>query len=250
VSPGQIAFAALFHDRNFKFSVLPILFAFYTLHNQKIRLLQGILGKKGPKSYNVTPNQLRIFHMAQMSTNEIRGGVKVEVEGQPYTVVSNEFVKPGKGQAFNRIKLKHLMTGRVVERTFKSGEKLDLADVGEANMRMLYKESDAVVFMDDATFEQLHIPNKQISDIMQWLKEDLVYEVIFYKGSPITVEPPTFMELVITETSPGVSGDTASGRVMKPAILETGAKVQIPIFVDQGEKIRVDTRTGEYVSRV
>lgn len=188
--------------------------------------------------------------MAQMSTNEIRGGVKVEVEGQPYTVVSNEFVKPGKGQAFNRIKLKHLMTGRVVERTFKSGEKLDLADVGEANMRMLYKESDAVVFMDDATFEQLHIPNKQISDIMQWLKEDLVYEVIFYKGSPITVEPPTFMELVITETSPGVRGDTASGRVMKPAILETGAKVQIPIFVDQGEKIRVDTRTGEYVSRV
>lgn len=188
--------------------------------------------------------------MAQMSTSDIRGGVKVEVEGQPYTVVSNEFVKPGKGQAFNRIKIKHLITGRVVERTFKSGEKLDLADVSEAKMRMLYKEADSVVFMDDATFEQIHIPNQQVEDMMQWLKEDMVYQVIFYKGNPITVEPPTFMELLITETSPGVRGDTASGRVMKPAILETGAKVQIPIFVDQGEKIRVDTRTGEYVSRV
>jgi elongation factor P len=188
--------------------------------------------------------------MAQVSTSELKGGMKVEVEGQPYTIVSNEFVKPGKGQAFNRVKLKHLMTGRVVERTFKSGEKLDLADVAEANMRMLYKESDGVIFMDDANFEQVKILTAQLTDTEKWLKEDLLYEVIFYKGNPITVEPPTFMELVITECSPGVRGDTASGRVLKPAIVETGAKIQVPIFVEQGEKIRVDTRTGEYVSRV
>lgn len=188
--------------------------------------------------------------MAQVSTNEFKGGLKVEMDGQPYTIISNEFVKPGKGQAFNRVKLKHLMTGRVIERTFKSGDKLDLADVAEANMRMLYKEADGVVFMDDNTFEQVKIMSAQIGDTNQWLKEDLLYEVIFYKGEPITVEPPTFLDLIITETSPGVRGDTASGRVLKPALLETGAKTQVPIFVEQGEKVRVDTRTGDYVSRV
>ncbi|MBS0634428.1 MAG: elongation factor P [Verrucomicrobia bacterium] len=188
--------------------------------------------------------------MAQISTNEFKAGIKVEMEGQPYTIVSNEFVKPGKGQAFNRVKLKHLMTDRVLERTFKSGDKLDVADVEEKNMRMLYKENDGVVFMDDNSFEQIKIMNPQIGENGQWLKEDLVYEIIFYKGEPITVEPPTFLDLDITETSPGVRGDTASGRVLKPAIVETGAKIQVPIFVEQGEKVRIDTRTGEYVSRV
>ncbi len=188
--------------------------------------------------------------MAQVSTNEFKAGLKVEMEGQPYTIVSNEFVKPGKGQAFNRVKLKHLMTGRVIERTFKSGEKLDEADVVEANMRMLYREADGVVFMDDNSFEQITIQNTALGDTEQWLKEDLLYEVIFYKGAPVSVQPPTFLELKITESAPGVRGDTSSGRVLKPALLETGAKVQVPIFVEQGELIRVDTRTGEYVSRV
>ncbi len=188
--------------------------------------------------------------MAQVSTNEFKAGIKVEVDGQPYTIVSNEFVKPGKGQAFNRVRLKHLMTGRTIERTFKSGDKVDVADVVEAQMRMLYKESDAAIFMDDNSFEQLSIPLKSIGDSEQWLMDDFVYEVIFYKGQPVTVSPPTFMEMVIIETSPGVRGDTASGRVLKPAIVSSGAKIQVPIFVEQGEKIKVDTRTGEYVSRV
>ncbi len=188
--------------------------------------------------------------MAQISTNEFKSGIKVEMEGQPYTIVSNEFVKPGKGQAFNRVKLKHLMTGRVIERTFKSGDKLDVADVAESNMRMLYRETDGVVFMDDNSFEQVKIMTTAIGENDQWLKEDLLYEIVFYKGEPITVEPPTFLDLVITETSPGVRGDTASGRVLKPAIVETGAKIQVPIFVEQGEKVRIDTRTGDYVSRV
>ncbi len=188
--------------------------------------------------------------MAQTSTNEIRGGVKLVVEGQPYTVISNEFVKPGKGQAFNRIRMKQLLTGRVVEKTFKSGEKFDIADVSEVQMRMLYKEIDGIVFMDEQSFEQVKITLENIGDNIQWLMDDHLYEVVFYNGAPVSVEPPTFMELKITETSPGARGDTASGRVLKPAILESGAKVQIPIFVDEGEKIKVDTRTGEYVSRV
>ena len=158
--------------------------------------------------------------MAQISTNEFKAGVKVEVDGQPYTIVSNEFVKPGKGQAFNRVRLKHLLSGRTIERTFKSGDKVDVADVVEAEMRMLYKEADGVIFMDDTSFEQIKIPLANIGDTEQWLMEDFLYEVIIYKGEPVTVVPPTFMEMVITETAPGVRGDTASGRVLKQAITQ------------------------------
>lgn len=188
--------------------------------------------------------------MAQASTSEIRGGFKVVVEGQPYIIINNEFVKPGKGQAFNRIKMKHLMSGRVIEKTFKSGEKLDLADVAETQMRLLYKENDGVIFMDEKSYEQIKIPFENIGDTAQWLLDDHLYGVIFYNGEPVNVEAPTFIEMVITETNPGDRGNTASGRVLKPAILESGAKIQVPIFVEQGEKIKVDTRTGEYVSRV
>jgi len=188
--------------------------------------------------------------MAQLSTNELKTGLKVEIEGEPYTIVTNEFVKPGKGQPFNRVKLKHLITGRVIERTLKSGEKIEIADVAESKMRMLYKESDAIVFMDDHTFDQISIPLKVIGDREHWLMEEVTYDIVFYKGEPIEVVPPTFMEMKIVDTAPGVRGDTASGRVLKPAITESGAKIQVPIFVEQGEKIKVDTRTGEYVSRV
>jgi len=179
----------------------------------------------------------------------MRAGLKIEVEGEPYTIITNEFVKPGKGQAFNRVKLKHLKTGRVVEKTFKSGEKFELADVAEAKMRMLYSESDGVVFMDDVTFEQTTIRNELIGEQAQWLMEEVLYDVVFYKGEPIEVNPPTFMEMIVKETAPGARGDS-SGRVLKPAVTESGAKIQVPIFVEEGEKIKVDTRTGTYVSRV
>lgn len=189
--------------------------------------------------------------MGQVSTNEFKSGMKVEVEGQPYTIVSNEFVKPGKGQAFNRVKIKHIITGRVLERTFKSGERLEIADVEEMQVRMLYKEVDGVVFMDEKTYEQHKISNDSIGDVMQWLKEDFLYDIVFYKNNPVTVEPPTFMELRVIETaSGGDRGNTAGGRVLKASTVETGAKVQIPLFIDEGELIKVDTRTGEYVSRV
>lgn len=187
--------------------------------------------------------------MSQVSTGDARGGMKVEIDGEPYTVVANEFVKPGKGQPFNRIKLKHLKTGRVVERTFKSGDKLDHADVHETKMRMVYKETDSIVFMDDQTYDQISIPLSLIGDREQWLMEEVLYDVIFYKGEPIEVIPPTFMEMTITETAPGTRGDT-SGRVLKPAVTQSGAKIQVPIFVNEGDKIKVDTRSSEYVSRV
>ena len=186
--------------------------------------------------------------MSSITTNDIRVGMKVEVEKEPYLIIGNEFVKPGKGQAFNRIKMKNMVNGRVVERTYKSGEKLDLADIEEAQMRFLYKESDGAIFMDDKTFDQVTISNELIGNNQQWLMEEVLYQVIFYKGSVIEVTPPTFLEMKIVETSPGVRGDT-SGRVLKPAVTETGAKIQVPIFVEEGEKIKVDTRTGEYVSR-
>ncbi|GAB4192437.1 MAG: elongation factor P [Simkaniaceae bacterium] len=188
--------------------------------------------------------------MAQINTNQLKNGLKVEIEGEPYTVVGVEFVKPGKGQAFTRTKLKHLTSGRVLERTLKSGEKIDLADVHETKMRLLYQESDAAVFMDDHTFDQISVPLSNMGEATRWLKEDSVYDVVFYKGNAVDISPPTFMELKITETEPGVKGDTASGRVLKPATLETGAKIQVPIFINEGEVIKVDTRTGEYVSRV
>lgn len=187
--------------------------------------------------------------MAQVSTNEFKTGLKVEVEGEPYLMVGNEFVKPGKAQPFNRVKLKHLKTGRVIERTFKSGDRIPLADVEEKKMRMLYKESDGAVFMDEKTFDQISVPYTIISDKQQWLKEDVEYDLVFYKGEIIDFVPPTFMELVITETAVGLRGDT-SGRVLKPAMTDTGAKVQVPIFIEEGEKVKIDTRTGEYVSRV
>jgi len=187
--------------------------------------------------------------MAQIGTSEFRAGLKIEVDGQPYTIVSNQFVKPGKGQAFNRVRIRHLLTGRVIEKNFKSGETVDLADVSEAHLRLLYVDATGATFMDDNTFEQLMIPNEKLEDVKQWLMEEQMYAIVFYKGEPTSVEPPTFMEMEIVETAPGVRGDT-SGRVLKAAVTNTGAKIQVPIFVEQGEKIKVDTRTGEYVSRV
>ncbi len=186
--------------------------------------------------------------MASAATNDIRAGMKVEVDRQPFLILGNEFVKPGKGQAFNRIRMKNMINGKVVEMTYKSGEKLDLADIEESEMRFVYKEADSAVFMDEKTFDQISISNDVLGSNQQWLMEETVFHVVFYKGVVIEVTPPTFMEMLVKETAPGVRGDT-SGRVLKPAVTETGAKIQIPIFVDEGEKIKVDTRTCEYVSR-
>lgn len=187
--------------------------------------------------------------MASYNTNEFRGGLKIMLDGDPFTIVENEFVKPGKGQAFNRVKVRNLKTGRVVDKTFKSGDSVEAADVIDQNMQYLYTDGEFWHFMLPDTFEQFAADAAAVADAKQWLKEQDTCLVTLWNGSPLAVAPPNFVELTITETDPGVRGDTAQGGV-KPATLETGAVVRVPLFVEEGEVIKVDTRSGEYVSRV
>jgi elongation factor P len=186
--------------------------------------------------------------MASYSTNEFKGGLKIMLDGDPCSIIENEFVKPGKGQAFNRVKIRNLKTGRVIERTFKSGESVESADVLEVEMQYLYNDGEFWHFMDPETFEQITADDKALGDSVKWLKEQDLCTVTLWNGNPIIVEPPNFVVLTITETDPGLKGDT-SGSGGKPATLETGAVVRIPLFVQIGEAIKVDTRSGEYVSR-
>ncbi len=187
--------------------------------------------------------------MANISTSEMRGGTKVMVDGDPCAVLDNEHVKPGKGQAFNRLKLRNLRSGRVWERTFKSGDTLEGADVMDTDMEYLYTDGEFWHFMAvDGSFEQHAADETAVGDAMKWLKEQEKYVVTLYNGAPLAVSAPNFIELEVTETDPGVKGDTANGG-SKPATLVTGAVVKVPLFINIGELLRVDTRTGEYVSR-
>ena len=188
--------------------------------------------------------------MAVYSTNEFRSGLKVLLEGEPCSILENEFVKPGKGQAFNRVRLRNLKTGRVWERTFKSGDTLDAADVVDLEMEYMYTDGEHWYFMKtDDSYEQLAADEQAIESCLQWLKEQDRYSVTLWNEVPIAVSPPNFVELQIVATDPGLKGDTAQGGT-KPATLSTGAVVKVPLFVNEGEVIRVDTRTGEYQSRV
>lgn len=187
--------------------------------------------------------------MASYSTSEFKAGLKILLDGDPYTIVENEFVKPGKGQAFNRVRIRNLKTGRVIEKTFKSGDSVEAADIFDQEMQYLYNDGEFFHFMVPDTFEQHAADANVVGDAAQWLKEEDTVVMRLWNGTPLAVDPPNFVELTITETDPGVRGDTSSGG-SKPATLETGAVVKVPLFVDQGEVIRVDTRTGEYVSRV
>ena len=187
--------------------------------------------------------------MANISTSEMRGGTKVMVDGDPCAVLDNEHVKPGKGQAFNRLKLRNLRSGRVWERTFKSGDTLEGADVMDTDMEYLYTDGEFWHFMAvDGSFEQHAADQTAVGDAMKWLKEQEKYVVTLYNGAPLAVSAPNFIELEVTETDPGVKGDTANGG-SKPATLVTGAVVKVPLLINIGEVLRVDTRTGEYVSR-
>ncbi len=188
--------------------------------------------------------------MATYSTNEFRSGMKVLLEGDPCAILENEFVKPGKGQAFNRVKFRNLKTGRVWERTFKSGESLEAADVLDLDMEYLYTDGDFYHFMKtDGSFEQVAAPEAAVAEVKDWLKEQDVFQVTLWNDSPIAVTAPNFVELEVVETDPGLKGDTAQGGT-KPATLSTGAIVKVPLFINQGEVLKIDTRTGEYVSRV
>ena len=187
--------------------------------------------------------------MASYSTNEFRSGLKILVDNDPCIIVENEFVKPGKGQAFNRVKIKNLKTGKTVDKTFKSGDSVEAADVIDTQMQYLYNDGEFWHFMVADTFEQYAADASAVGDARDWLSDGDVCEITLFNNTPLIVEPPNFVELEITETDPGVKGDTASGGV-KPATLSTGAVVRVPLFVDQGEVIKVDTRSKEYVSRV
>ncbi len=187
--------------------------------------------------------------MATYSTNEFKSGLKIILDGDPHAIVENEFVKPGKGQAFSRVRVRNLKTGRVVEKTFKSGDSVEAADVFEKDVQYLYSDGEFWHFMDTETFEQMAADANIIGDNKIWLKEEDMCQVTLWNGSPIIIQPPNFVELEVTETDPGLKGDT-SGSGGKPATLETGAVVRVPLFVQEGEVIRVDTRKGEYIGRV
>ncbi len=187
--------------------------------------------------------------MATYSTNEFKSGLKLLLDGEPYVIVENEFVKPGKGQAFNRVKVRNLKSARVIERTFKSGETVEAADVVELDMQYLYTDGEFWHFMDPQSYEQITADKRAVGDNHIWLKEEDSCVVTLWNGNPIMVAPPNNVELTIVETDPGVRGDTATGGT-KPAKLETGAVVAVPLFIEEGETIKVDTRSGEYLSRV
>jgi len=187
--------------------------------------------------------------MSSYSTSEFKSGLKVMLEGDPCSIIENEFVKPGKGQAFNRVKLRNLKTFKILERTFKSGDSLESADVIDMDMDFLYDDGEFWHFMDPNTFEQFQADINVIGEYAKWLSEQDSCVVTLFNGNPLLVTPPNHVELEIVETDPGLRGDTAQGGT-KPAKLNTGAVVKVPLFLDQGDVIKVDTRSGEYLGRV
>jgi len=184
-----------------------------------------------------------------VDTSQFRNGLKIELDGEPFTMIFFQHVKPGKGGAFVRTKVKNLKTGRVLDRTFRAGERLEEADVEERTMQYLYLDGANLVFMDTQSYDQIPFSPDQVGDARKFLKENLEVSVVFWRGQPIGVELPSFIEATVTRCDPGIKGDTASGAT-KPATIETGAVLQVPLFIKEGDQLRVDTRTGEYVERV
>ena len=184
-----------------------------------------------------------------VSAGDFRNGVTLEIDGQVVQIMEFQHVKPGKGAAFVRTKLKNVINGGVVERTFRPTEKFPAARIDRVDMQYLYSDGDLFHFMDVNTYEQVALNPDSIGDALKFVKENEMCKVCSYNGNVFSVEPPLFVELEITDTEPGFKGDTAQGAT-KPAVVETGATVYVPLFVDQGDKIKIDTRTGEYLSRV
>jgi elongation factor P len=184
-----------------------------------------------------------------ISTNDFRTGLTIEVDGEIYVVIDFQHVKPGKGAAFVRSKLKNLRTGAVIDRTFRAGEKIPRAHLDRREMQFLYRDGDSFVFMDNETYDQISLSEEQLGENVKFLKENMNIYLLTHQGEIIGIELPNFVELKVVETEPGVRGDTVTGGT-KPATLETGLVVQVPLFVEVGDVIRVDTRTGEYLERV
>jgi elongation factor P len=186
--------------------------------------------------------------MASYNTSEFKAGLKILLDNDPFSIVENEMVKPGKGQAFNRVRVRNLKTGRTIERTFKSGDSVEAADVVDMDMQYLYSDGDFFHFMVPESFEQYAAGKTAVGDNAQWLKDGTTCIVTLWNNVPLQVTPPPHIDLKVVETDPGVRGDTATGG-QKPAKLETGAVVRVPLFINEGEVLRIDTRTGQYISR-
>ncbi|MEC7030419.1 MAG: elongation factor P [Pseudomonadota bacterium] len=187
--------------------------------------------------------------MAQKyNTSQFKNGLKILIDSEPYIIIENEFEKPGKGQAFTRLKIKNLLNGKVLERTYKSGQSVEGADITEKNMTYIYHEDSLYYFMDQQNFEQISIEVSALSDQLKWLKEDASYTVLFWNDQPVNITPEKSMIFTITSCEPNVKGDTATS-VVKNAQIETGATIKVPGFIKQGESIKVDTRDGSYISR-
>jgi elongation factor P len=184
-----------------------------------------------------------------VSTTEFRNGLKIEIDGEPYVIVEFQHVKPGKGGAFVRTKMKSLKSGNVIDRTFRSGEKVDVPELEEKTMQYLYAADKDRVLMDTSSYEQISMSEKQLGDSVNYLKENMEIKVLYFKGQPINIDIPMFVELKIARTDPGVRGDTASGG-SKPATLETGAVVKVPFYLNEGDVVKIDTRSGIFIERV
>ena len=182
------------------------------------------------------------------STGDFKKGLKIEIDGTPFVIVDFLHVKPGKGGAFVRTKLKNLMSGKVLDQTFRSGEKVKRPDLVEREMQYLYRDGDDFYLMDNQNYEQIALTAEQLGDAVLFLTENMNVNVLFFNQQPVAVDIPNFVELEVTQTEPGVKGDTASGG-SKPATLESGAVVQVPLFINEGERVKVDTRTGTYMER-
>ena len=187
--------------------------------------------------------------MAQISTNQFRNGSHIEIDGSVYRILEFQHVKPGKGGAFVRTKVRRIDTGGVVDKTFRAGEKFRPVHTQNRKMQFLYESGDTAVFMDTRDYEQLELPSEVAADAMRWMLPNDEVDVLFVDESPTDVQVPSAVEMKVTDTEPGVKGDTASGGGSKSATLESGVVVQVPLFIEQGERVRVDTRSGEYVSR-
>lgn len=185
-----------------------------------------------------------------IATSDFKRGAKILFRDEPYQIVDFQHVKPGKGGAFVRTKMKNMITGLIREETFRSGEKFPKPDLEYRDMQYLYADGDQYDFMDQESYDQMTFDKKQVADVLDYLQEQVVYTVLYFEGQPIAVTPPLFMELAVKETTPGVRGDTAQGGATKPATLDTGLVVQVPLFVNEGDRIKVDTRDGVYVERV
>jgi len=187
--------------------------------------------------------------MATTDTSQFRNGLKLELDGQPFTMVYFQHVKPGKGGAFVRTKVKNLLNGRTIERTFRSGEKVEVADIEEKTMQYLYHDGESLIFMDQESFDQIPMPPEVIGDQIEFMMENMNVEVLFWRGKPVNMQLPNYIESKVVKSDPGVKGDTSSG-ASKPATLECGATINVPLFIKEGDVLRVDTRTREYSERV